>query len=231
MPRRQSLLSLIRQDLRAAIDNDPAARGKWAAVEVCLTYPGFQAIVLHRITHRLHRFGVPLLPRVIAMLNRFWTGVEIHPAARIGGGFFIDHGMGVVIGETAIVGENCTLFHQVTLGGTGKEYGKRHPTLGDEVVIGAGAKVLGNITIGNGAYVGANSVVLSDVADEATVVGIPGRTVRVAGRKLSPAHALDHIHLPDPVRDRFLELEARIDALQREMHDKQKEKPENSELV
>lgn len=203
--------------MHAAFENDPAARGPWAVMEVVLTYAGFHAILLHRITHRLHRIGIPVLPRILAYLNRFITGVEIHPAARIGGGFFIDHGMGVVIGETAIVGESCTIFHQVTLGGTGKECGKRHPTLRDNVVVGGGAKILGNIVIGSGVYVGANSVVLTDVPDNCTVVGIPGRIVKAGGEKLSPAKALDHIHLPDPVRDRFLELAARIDKLEGEL--------------
>lgn len=211
MPRKRTLLELIRLDLQAAIDNDPAARGKWAAVEVGLSYPGFHAITIHRLTHLLHRAGVPLLPKLVALLNRFLTGIEIHPAARIGGGFFIDHGMGVVIGETSIVGENCVLFHQVTLGGTGKESGKRHPTLRDNVVVGAGAKVLGNITLGNDVYIGSNSVVLQDVPDHCTVVGIPGRIVRIAGERVP----LDHTHVPDPVRDRFQELEARLKELER----------------
>lgn len=214
---RRSALDLLRQDLAAAVDNDPAARGPSAKWCVVLTYPGFHAIALHRLAHALHRAGVPFLPRVVALLSRFWTGIEIHPAARIGGGFFIDHGNGVVIGETAIVGENVTLFHQVTLGGTGKETGKRHPTLKDNIVVGGGAKILGNITIGNNAYIGANSVVLMDVPDDCTVVGIPGRIVKSQGRKVRPAHALDHIHLPDPVRDRLLDLEGRIEDLSRKL--------------
>jgi serine O-acetyltransferase len=222
MPHRRPLLELIRSDLRAAIENDPAARGPWAVAEIILTYPGFHAITFHRLTYRIHRLGIPILPRLLAHLGRWLTGVEIHPAARIGGGFFIDHGMGVVIGETAIIGENCTLFHQVTLGGTGKETGKRHPTLRDNVVIGAGAKILGNITIGEGSYVGSNSVVLADVPGNCTVVGIPGRIVRCGGEKLTPAKALDHIHLPDPVRDRFLELEKRLQDLEDEQAGREK---------
>lgn len=216
---RPSPLELLKADLHAAVDNDPAVRGPSAPWLVVFTYPGFHAIALHRLTHLLYRAGVPLVPRVLALLNRFWTGVEIHPAARIGGGFFIDHGNGVVIGETAIVGENVTLFHQVTLGGTGKETGKRHPTLKDNIVVGGGAKILGNITIGNNVYVGANSVVLRDVPDDCTVVGIPGRVVKTQGKRVTSAHALDHIHLPDPVRDRFEELEAQIRELRRRLGD------------
>jgi len=179
---------------------------------------------MHRIAHRIYHFGIPILPKLIAYFSRFWTGVEIHPAARIGAGFFIDHGMGVVIGETSIVGEDCTIFHQVTLGGTGKETGKRHPTVGDKVVIGGGAKILGNITIGDHSYIGANSVVLMDVPPESTVVGIPGRIVRFKGKRVSPCDALDHIHLPDPVRDRFSEVEAQIETLQKLCEELQREK-------
>ncbi len=211
--RQRTFLELVRMDLRAAVENDPAARGPLAAIEVIVTYPGFHAILLHRMTHGLGNMGIPLLPRMLSILNRFLTGIEIHPGARIGGGFFIDHGMGVVIGETAIVGDNCTLFHQVTLGGTGKETGKRHPTLLDNVVIGAGAKILGNITLGNNAYVGSNSVVLTNVPDDCTVVGIPGRIVKARGERVSPGKSLDHIHLPDPVRDRLLDLEAKLNEL------------------
>lgn len=209
----------VRRDYRAVFANDPAARGFWAPIEVILTTPGFHAIVLHRITHLIYRLGVPLLPRCLSMLNRFLTGIEIHQAARIGPGFFIDHGMGVVIGETAEIGENCMLFHQVTLGGTGKETGKRHPTLLDGVVVGGGAKILGAITIGRNSYVGGTSVVLQDVPDNCTVVGIPGRVVRRDGRKVIPSsdHNLEH-QLPDPVVDRFRMLENRIDELERALH-------------
>lgn len=209
----RNFFELLRMDIQAARENDPAARGPWAIVEIVLTYPGFHATLIHRLTHGLHNMGVPLLPRLVSMFNRWLTGIEIHPGAQIGGGFFIDHGMGVVIGETSIIGDNCTLFHQVTLGGTGKETGKRHPTLLDNVVIGAGAKILGNITLGNNVYVGSNSVVLTDVPDDCTVVGIPGRIVKARGEKVSPGKALDHIHLPDPVRDRLMDLEAKLNEL------------------
>ncbi len=217
--RKTSLWQCIRRDFHAALMNDPAARGPWAKIEVALTYPGFHAILVHRFTHLLYRAGIPFIPRAISMLNRFVTGIEIHQAARIGPGFFIDHGMGVVIGETAEVGENCMLFHGVTLGGTGKGTAKRHPTLLDGVVIGTGAKVLGNITIGRNSYIGGNSVVLNDVPDNSTVVGIPGRVVKQDGKRVQPSpasHPLDH-KLPDPVVDRFRELEERLGALEKDL--------------
>jgi serine O-acetyltransferase len=213
--KRPSLWTCLRRDLGAALANDPAARGFLAPLEVILTYPGFHAIVLHRITHLIWRLGVPLLPRVLSMVNRFLTGIEIHQGARIGPGFFIDHGMGVVIGETAEIGENCMLFHGVTLGGTGKQTGKRHPTLMDGVVVGAGAKILGAITIGRNTYVGSNSVVLQDVPDNCTVVGVPGRIVRRDGKKVSSTseHSLEH-SLPDPILDRLKRLEERVAQLE-----------------
>ncbi len=207
----------VNRDFHAALDNDPAARGFWAPIEVALTYPGFHAVLFHRITHLVYRAGIPFLPRVMSILNRFITGIEIHQAARIGPGFFIDHGMGVVIGETAEIGEDCMLFHGVTLGGTGKATGKRHPTLRDGVVVGAGAKILGAITIGNNTYIGGNSVVLEDVPDNCTVVGIPGRVVRRDGKRVMPKeHALDH-NLPDPVLDRFRALEHHIEEMEQEL--------------
>lgn len=212
-----SFLQCVKRDFKAALENDPAARGPLAPIEVALTYPGFHAILLHRITHVVYRSGLPFLPRVLSMLNRFLTGIEIHQAARIGPGFFIDHGMGVVIGETAEVGEDCMLFHGVTLGGTGKKGGKRHPTLLDGVVVGAGAKILGAITVGRNSYIGGNSVVLQDVPDNSTVVGIPGRVVKRDGLRITPAlHPLDH-QLPDPVIERFNLLQSRIDELEREV--------------
>lgn len=188
-------MSFFLDDLRAALDRDPAATN---AAEVLLTYSGFHAICWFRIAHRLYHWGVSLLPKLISHIVRFSTGIEIHPAAEIGRGFFIDHGTGVVIGETSIIGNDVTLFQGVTLGGTGKERGKRHPTLGDRVVVGAGAKILGDITIGDDVYVGANAVVLRDVPGNSTVVGIPGRIAKREGRRV-PSVTLDHIHLPDPI--------------------------------
>ena len=169
-----SLLAAIKADLQAALDRDPAARGP---VDVILSYPGFHAMTAHRLIHPLQRAGIPLLPRFLAHLARFLTGIEIHPAAQLGKGFFIDHGMGVVIGETVESGENVTLYQGVTLGGVSLQKAKRHPTLGNNVVIGAGASVLGPITVGDNAKVGANSVVVRDVPANATVVGMPAKVI------------------------------------------------------
>jgi len=196
------------RDVKAVFERDPAARGFWGVFEVVFTYAGLHALWNYRVAHFLHRHGVPFIPRLLSQIGRFFTGIEIHPGAQIGRGFFIDHGMGVVIGETAIVGDDCTLYQGVTLGGTGKETGKRHPTLGNGVVVGAGAKVLGNITIGNNVYIGANAVVLKDVPDDSTVVGVPGRVVRQRGARV--ASALEHTGIGDPIM-------LKLDALQRDM--------------
>ncbi len=201
------MFETLRSDFHAVFERDPAARN---TLEVFLTYAGFQAIVLHRLAHRLRRLGVPLLPRLISHLSRFLTGVEIHPGATIGRSFFIDHGMGVVIGETTEIGDHVTLFQGVTLGGTGKERGKRHPTLGDHVVVGAGAKILGGITIGDHVKVGANSVVLSAVPPHSTVVGIPGRVKRMEAGAEREERELDHASIPDPVSERLERLEAEM---------------------
>ncbi len=178
------LFSAIAADLRAALDRDPAARGP---LDVILSYPGFHAIAAHRFIHGLHRAGLPLLPRFLANVNRFFTGIEIHPNARIGRGFFIDHGMGVVIGETAEVGDSCTIYQGVTLGGTSLSRGKRHPTLGNNVTVGVSAVVLGAITIGDNAKIGGGSVVVRDVPANATAVGVPARVVMKDG---VPVHAV-----------------------------------------
>lgn len=182
----RSFIETIRADFRAIRERDPALpKGPLGFVEALLCYPGFHAIVCHRFIHFLHsKLRIPVLPRLLSHIVRFLTGIEIHPGARIGKGFFIDHGMGVVIGETAVIGDNVTLFHGVTLGGTGKERGKRHPTVEDDVVIGAGAKVLGNITVGRGARIGAGSVVLRDVPPYSTVVGIPGVVVKIGKERV-----------------------------------------------
>jgi serine O-acetyltransferase len=190
--------------IRAAKERDPAAR---STLEILLTYSGVHAIGWHRLAHALWRIGLKMLGRMVSQLSRFLTGIEIHPGAQIGRGLFIDHGSGIVIGETTIVGDDVSLFQGVTLGGTGKETGKRHPTIMDNVTIGAGAKVLGNITIGAGSYVGANAVVLKDVPPDCTVVGVPGRIVRQEGKRVGPASTFDHVHLPDPVLERIRELE------------------------
>ena len=208
------MLSSIIADFKIIFDRDPAARN-W--LEVILCYPGLQALVLHRFSHWLYKLGLPLIPRLISHLGRFITGIEIHPGATIGEGVFIDHGTGVVIGETAIIGDYCLIYQGVTLGGTGKEKGKRHPTLGENVVVGAGAKVLGNILVGNDVRIGAGSVVLKDVPSDCTVVGIPGRIVFRSGVKVDP---LDHSNLPDSeakvirtLLDRIEKLEAEVTQL------------------
>ncbi len=202
----------IREDVSAARDRDPAAR-KIGTAEIVLTYPGVHAILGHRISHALHSASVPLLPRAISYASRMATGIEIHPAARIGSEFFIDHGTGVVIGETAEIGDRVTLFQGVTLGGTGFATGKRHPTVEDNVTIGSGAKLLGPITIGHGAKVGANSVVIHDVPPNSTVVGNPGHPVRVDGRRPEGPDT-DWLHLPDPVADALKGLADRITQLE-----------------
>jgi serine O-acetyltransferase len=199
-------------DFKAIFERDPAARGFFGFFEVLFTYSGFHSILIHRFTHLLCRLRLPFLPRLLSWLNRFLTGIEIHPAARIGKGFFVDHGMGVVIGETAEIGDYVTLYQGVTLGGTGKQAGKRHPTIGHNVVIGAGAKVLGNIRIGHNVKIGANSVVLEDVPDDSTVVGIPGRVVRAKGKRLDN---LDHQDIPDPVVTQLKHLQHQINELKK----------------
>jgi serine O-acetyltransferase len=207
------MLAHITQDLKAIFDRDPAATSK---LEVILTYAGFHALLAYRISHYLKSMGVPFLPRAISQLARWVTGVEIHPAAKIGTGFFIDHGMGVVIGETAEIGDYVTLFQGVTLGGTGKERGKRHPTLGNHVVVGAGAKILGGITIGDNVKIGANSVVLKNVPPNSTVIGVPGRVIKSLGERL-PDATMDQVDLPDPIIDRFLALEQELIELRKRL--------------
>src|SRR5436309_8853794 len=202
----------IRRDVAAAHSRDPAARGV-AAAEIVATWPGVHALLAHRVAHALYTAGVPFLPRAIAAVSRAVTGIEIHPAATIGNGFFIDHGMGVVIGETAEIGDRVTLFQGVTLGGTGFATGKRHPTVEDNVTIGSGAKLLGPIRVGHGAKVGANSVVIHDVPPHSTVVGNPGHPVRVDGRRPEGPDT-DWLHLPDPVADALKGLADRITALE-----------------
>ncbi|WP_128700158.1 serine O-acetyltransferase EpsC [Candidatus Velamenicoccus archaeovorus] len=206
------VLIIFKKEVDAVFDRDPAAR---SYLEVVLLYAGLQALVMHRIAHALYRMRVPFLPRLLSQVSRFFTGVEIHPAAQIGDGLFIDHGMGVVIGETSVVGKNVTLYQGVTLGGTGKEKGKRHPNIGDNVVIGTGAKVLGNITVGDNSYIGANAVVLKDVPPNATVVGVPGRITRQDGKKID--RLLDHIHVLDPLMQSLEDLEERVKDLEKKL--------------
>ena len=204
--------SEIRSDVASARDRDPAARGVGSA-EILTTWAGVQALLAHRVAHALYEAEIPLVPRAVAFGSRAVTGVEIHPAARIGSDFFIDHGAGVVIGETAEIGDRVTLYQGVTLGGTGFARGKRHPTVGDDVTVGSGAKLLGPVEIGHGAKVGANTVVISDVPANSTVVGNPGHPVRVEGRRPEGPDA-DWIHLPDPVADAIKSVSDRLGAIE-----------------
>jgi serine O-acetyltransferase len=202
----------VRSDVAAARDRDPAARGV-GTVEILATWPGVQAILSHRVAHALHEAGIPLAPLALAFATRSVTNIEIHPAAQIGGDFFIDHGSGVVIGETAEIGSCVTLYQGVTLGGTGFQRGKRHPTLESYVTVGSGAKLLGPVTVGQNAKVGANTVVIEDVPPNSTVVGNPGHPVRVEGRKPEGPDA-DWIHLPDPIADAIKGLSNRVRELE-----------------
>ncbi|CAI6220818.1 Serine acetyltransferase [Bacillus subtilis] len=206
---------MLKEDIDTVFDQDPAARSYF---EVILTYSGLHAIWAHRIAHALYKRKFYFLARLISQVSRFFTGIEIHPGATIGRRFFIDHGMGVVIGETCEIGNNVTVFQGVTLGGTGKEKGKRHPTIKDDALIATGAKVLGSITVGEGSKIGAGSVVLHDVPDFSTVVGIPGRVVVQNGKKVR--RDLNHHDLPDPVADRFKSLEQQILELKAELEDR-----------
>ena len=210
------MINIIKSDIAIIKERDPAARG---ILEIFLCYPGFQAIFLHRFTHKLWNLKLPLIPRIISQINRTLTGIEIHPGAKIGRKVFIDHGMGVVIGETAEIGDNCLLYQGVTLGGTGKNHGKRHPTLKDNVVVGAGAKVLGSITVGANTRIGAGSVVVRSVQGNSTVVGIPGRVVHQSGVKINP---LAHSALPDAEANVIRNLMDRIDTLENQLNSLQK---------
>lgn len=202
------MLEIIKEDIEAVRDRDPAASN---TLEIILAYPGLHALWLHRLAHWLWEEKVPVIPRFISHINRLLTGIEIHPGARIGKGVFIDHGMGVVIGETAEVGDNVTLYQGVTLGGTGKEKGKRHPTIGRNVVIAAGAKVLGPITVGEDSKVGAGAVVIRDVPPHSTVVGVPGKVVLQKGEPVADLH---HEAIPDPVMERIEELGGMVRVLE-----------------
>jgi serine O-acetyltransferase len=214
----------LRQDLSAAQDRDPAARGI-GRIEILTTYAGVHALLAHRVAHALHEAGLPVVPRALANVSRFVTGIEIHPAAKIGEALFIDHGTGVVIGETAEIGDNVTLYQGVTLGGTGFARGKRHPTVEDDVVVGSGAKLLGPIRVGRGSKIGANSVVIHDVPPNSTVVGNPGHPVRVSGRRPEGPDA-DWAHLPDPVADAIKALSARVNELEEMLAEQTGRKPQ-----
>ncbi|GEL06038.1 serine O-acetyltransferase [Rummeliibacillus stabekisii] len=209
----------MKEDIQTIFDNDPAAR---STMEVVLTYAGLHAIWSHRIAHAFYKRKFYFLARAISQISRFFTGIEIHPGAKIGRRFFIDHGMGVVIGETCEIGNDVTIYQGVTLGGTGKEKGKRHPTLHDNVLVATGAKVLGSITIGENSKIGAGSVVLKEVPPNATVVGIPGKVVIQDGVRVNHKQKLDHQNIPDPVEERLMKIEEKITALEQEENKKER---------
>ncbi len=214
----------FKPEIDACFERDPSTAN---LVEILLTYSGLHALIAHRISHQLYVWQIPLLPRLISYLAKILTGVEIHPAVKIGKGCFIDHGAGIVIGETTVLGENVTLYQGVTLGGTGKEKGKRHPTIGNNVVVGAGAKVLGNIQIGNGSMVGANAVVIRDVPENATVVGVPGRMAKSQGLGADEI-SLNHSGLPDPLTQSLQGFQKKISDLEAELR-KLKEQTSSSQ--
>lgn len=210
------MFSDLKKDIYAVRDRDPAAP---SAFKVLLLYSGLHAIMWHRPAYWLWHHGFKFTARALSQLVRFGTGVEIHPAAKIGRGVLIDHGSGVVIGETAEVGDNCTIYQGVTLGGTGKDTGKRHPTLKNNVIVGAGAKVLGPFTVGEGAKIAANAVVLNEIPEYSTAVGVPARVVRQHGKKIVPAEKLDQVHIPDPVSQEICKLYMEIDRLKTELEE------------
>ena len=201
------IFKLIKQEIKTIKEKDPAAK---STLEIVLLYQGFHALILHRLAHKLYKLKVPFLPRLISQFSRFITGIEIHPGAQIGKNFFIDHGMGVVIGETAIIGDNCLVYQGVTLGGTGKEQGKRHPTIGNNVTLGAGAILLGNISIGDNSNVGAGSVVIKSAKENSTLVGVPARVVK---EKNFVQGKLMHNKIPDPVSVEIELLKKEIEVL------------------
>lgn len=202
-------------DAKAIAQRDPAAK---SLIEVFLLYPGFHAVLFHRFSHWFFKARMFFIARLISQFARFITGIEIHPGATIGRGLFIDHGMGVVIGETAEVGDNCTIYHGVTLGGTGKDKGKRHPTIGNNVLIGAGAKILGPFKVGDNSKIGANAVVNAEVESNSTVVGVPGRPVHRQNVRIAPSLELDQVHNPDPVAQELCKLIARIEQLESQLN-------------
>ncbi len=205
------MFSHLRSDIKAIRERDPAARSAW---EVFFMYSGFHAVCWHRVAHWLYKKRIFGLARFISQTCRFWTGIEIHPGATIGRGLFIDHGMGVVIGETTEIGDNCTIYQGVTLGGTGKETGKRHPTLGNNVMVGSGAKILGPFTVGDNSKIAAGAVVLNEVPPNSTCVGVPARIVKINDKKVSD---LDQIHIPDPVSQELCRLQAQLQRLEKKL--------------
>lgn len=215
----------LRYDIRSVLERDPAARNGF---EVFFLYPGVAAVMWHRLSHFLYRHNMKLLARWISQCVRFWTGIEIHPGAVIGKGLFIDHGMGVIIGETAVIGDDCTIYQGVTLGGTGKEKGKRHPTLGDNVTVGSGAKVLGPFTVGDNSKIAAGAVVLSEVPANSTCVGVPARVVKREGVRIDRTPDLDQVRIPDPVSSQLCTLSVHIANLERKI--KEMEEKSNEDI-
>ncbi len=219
------MFSRLRYDIKAILERDPAARN---GLEVFLLYPGLHALIYYRIANWFYRHNMKFTARWISQCAKFWTGIEIHPGATIGKGLFIDHGAGVVIGETAQIGDNCTIYQGVTLGGTGKDNGKRHPTLGNNVMIGAGAKVLGPFNVGDNSKIAANAVVLSEVEADSTCVGVPARTVKRGSVRITSVTAdLDQIHMPDPVSMELCKMLVRLEALEKQI-ETQKETQDNN---
>jgi len=214
------LLGSIKDLVKSAKERDPAAIN---AFEILFTYSGVHAVIKHYIAHWLYRYRIPFFPRLISQVSKFFTGIEIHPGAKIGKGFFIDHGMGVVIGETTIIGNGVTLYQGVTLGGTGKERGKRHPTIGNNVVISAGAKVLGSITVGDNVIIGSGAVVIESVPDNCTVVGVPGRVVKVKGERVL-SDEFHRMHLPDPVNELLRTYDNKIKLIEKELEEIKKKR-------
>ena len=210
------MFKTIRADLKTIKENDPAARNY---LEIFLLYPGFHALIGYRIAHFFYKIKLKFIARLISQLSRFFTGIEIHPGAKIGKGILIDHGTGVVIGETVVMGDNCTIYQGVTLGGTGKHKGKRHPTLGNNVLVGAGAKILGPFTVGDNSKIAANAVVLDEVPPNCTAVGIPARIIKRDGIRVNN---FDHVHTPDPVSVEICRLQYEIDKLKEKLEEKEK---------
>ncbi len=209
------MFSRLRADIRAVKERDPAARNSF---EILLLYSGLHAVINHRLAHWFYKHRLFFLARLVSQFSRFLTGIEIHPGAKIGRGIFIDHGSGVVIGETTEIGDNCTIYQGATLGGTGKERGKRHPTLGNNVMVGCGARILGPFYVGDNAKIAANAVVLEEVPANATAVGVPARIVRINGQKVDTCQ-LDQIHIPDPIAQELCQMKRRIAALEKEIEE------------
>lgn len=206
-----SIYSRTLYDIKSILERDPAARN---AFEVALLYPGFHAVLFHRLAHMLYKCGLRFIPRLISQVSRFFTKIEIHPGATIGRGLLIDHGCGVVIGETTVIGNDCTIYQGVTLGGTGKETGKRHPTLGNNVMVGAGAKILGPFKVGDNSKIAANAVLLREVEADSTCVGVPARVVKRGSQRVND---LDQVHIPDPVSQELCRIGAKLDKLSAEL--------------